>query len=205
MTSGKNENIVWQANKVTQEDRQRVLGHPGLVVWFTGLSGSGKSAIAVELEKMLNKGGHAVYLLDGDNIRHGINADLGFSDGDRKENIRRVGEIAALFLDAGIITLVSFISPFQKDREFARERAGDDHFIEVYVSTDYETCAKRDPKGLYKKNIKNFTGKDSAYEEPIHPELVLDTIDTTPAECAKIVYEVILKKIKKGRLKNAPL
>lgn len=196
MTSEKNENVVWQPNKVTQEDRQRVLGHPGLVVWFTGLSGSGKSTIAVELEKMLNEGGYAAYLLDGDNIRHGINVDLGFSDEDRKENIRRIGEIAALFRDAGIITLVSFISPFRTMREFARERAGADHFIEVYVSTDYETCAKRDPKGLYKKNIKNFTGKDSTYEEPIWPELVLDTVGTTPAECANIVYEEILKKIK---------
>ena len=190
-----NENVVWQPNKVTQKDRQTVFGHPGLVVWFTGLSGSGKSTIAVELEKMLNERGMAVYLLDGDNIRHGINADLGFSDEDREENLRRIGEIAALFRDAGMITLVSFISPFRKMREFARERAGADHFIEVYVSTDYETCAKRDPKGLYKKNIKNFTGKDSTYEEPIHPELVLDTINTTPAECARIVYEEILKRI----------
>lgn len=196
MTFQKNENVVWHPNKVTQEDRQRVLGHPGLVVWFTGLSGSGKSTIAVELEKMLNKEGRVVYLLDGDNIRQGINADLGFSDEDRNENIRRISEIAALFRDAGIITLVSFISPFRKMREFARERAGADHFLEVYVSTDYETCCKRDPKGLYKKNIKNFTGKDSTYEEPIHPDLVLDTVDTTPAECAKIVYEVIQKKIK---------
>lgn len=196
MTSEKNENIVWQPNKVTQEDRQRVLGHPGLVVWFTGLSGSGKSTIAIEVEKMLNEEGRAVYLLDGDNIRHGINADLGFSDEDRDENIRRISEIAALFRDAGIITLVSFISPFRRMREFAREKAGAGHFIEVYVSTDYETCKKRDPKGLYKKNIKNFTGKDSTYEEPVHPELLIDTTAATPAECAKIVYEEILKRIK---------
>ena len=189
------ENIVWHPNKVTQEDRQKVLGHPGLVVWFTGLSGSGKSTIAVELEKMLNEEGRAVYLLDGDNIRKGINADLGFSEEDRDENIRRISEIAALFRDAGLITLVSFISPFRRMREFARERAGSEHFIEVYVSTDYETCCQRDPKGLYKKNIKNFTGKDSTYEEPLHPDLVLDTTGTTPAECARIVYEEIQKKI----------
>lgn len=196
MTFQNDENIVWHPNKVTQEDRQKVLGHPGLVVWFTGLSGSGKSTIAVELEKMLNEEGRAVYLLDGDNIRKGINADLGFSDEDRNENIRRISEIAALFRDAGLITLVSFISPFRRMREFARERAGSEHFIEVYVSTDYETCRQRDPKGLYKKNIKNFTGKDSTYEEPLHPDLVLDTVGTTPAECARIVYEEIQKKIK---------
>lgn len=196
MTFQNDENIVWHPNKVTQEDRQKVLGHPGLVVWFTGLSGSGKSTIAVELEKMLNEEGRAVYLLDGDNIRKGINADLGFSDEDRDENIRRISEIAALFRDAGLITLVSFISPFRRMREFARERAGSEHFIEVYVSTDYATCCQRDPKGLYKKNIKNFTGKDSTYEEPLHPDLVLDTVGTTPAECARIVYEEIQKKIK---------
>lgn len=196
MTFQNDENIVWHPNKVTQEDRQKVLGHPGLVVWFTGLSGSGKSTIAVELEKMLNEEGRAVYLLDGDNIRKGINADLGFSDEDRDENIRRISEIAALFRDAGLITLVSFISPFRRMREFARERAGSEHFIEVYVSTDYETCCQRDPKGLYKRNIKNFTGKDSTYEEPLHPDLVLDTAGTTPAECARIVYEEIQKKIK---------
>ena len=196
MALGKDENIVWQPNKVTREDRQKVLGQKGLVVWFTGLSGSGKSTIAVELEKMLNEVGKAVYLLDGDNIRHGINADLGFTDEDRNENIRRIGEIAALFCDAGIITLVAFISPFRKMREFARERAGSENFVEVYVSTDFETCWQRDPKGLYKKDIKNFTGKDSGYEEPLHPELVLDTIGTTPVECAKIVYEEIQKRIR---------
>lgn len=196
MALGKDENIVWQPNKVTREDRQKVLGQKGLVVWFTGLSGSGKSTIAVELEKMLNEVGKAVYLLDGDNIRHGINADLGFTDEDRNENIRRIGEIAALFCDAGIITLVAFISPFRKMREFARERAGSENFVEVYVSTDFETCCQRDPKGLYKKDIKNFTGKDSGYEEPLHPELVLDTIGTTPVECAKIVYEEIQKRIR---------
>lgn len=196
MAHPKNENIVWHQNKVSKEDRQRVLGQPGLVVWFTGLSGSGKSTIAVELEKMLNDDGRAVYLLDGDNIRHGINADLGFSDTDRNENIRRISEIAALFQDAGLITLVSFISPFRSMREFARERAGAENFIEVYVSTDYETCCQRDPKGLYQKNIKNFTGKDSTYEEPLHPEIVLDTVGTTPEECAKIIYKEICKRIK---------
>lgn len=191
----KNENIVWHPNKVSKEDRERVLGQQGLVVWFTGLSGSGKSTIAVEVEKMLNDAGRAAYLLDGDNIRHGINADLGFTDEDRQENIRRISEIAALFADAGMITLVSFISPFRAMREFARERVGKENFIEVYVSTDFETCRERDPKGLYKKDIKNFTGKDSIYEEPLSPDLTLDTLGTTPKDCAESVYEAILAKL----------
>lgn len=191
----KNSNIVWHPNKVSQEERRNVMGQKGIVVWFTGLSGSGKSTIAVEVEKMLMDAGHAAYVLDGDNIRHGINSDLGFSDEDRNENIRRISEIAALFADAGFVTLVSFISPFRRMREFARERAGEGNFIEVYVSTDFETCQQRDPKGLYKKEIKNFTGKDSSYEEPLHAELVIDTVDTTPTECAKQVYDAIIAQI----------
>lgn len=191
----KNNNIVWHPNKVSPEERQKVLGQKGIVVWFTGLSGSGKSTIAVEVEKMLMDAGHAAYLLDGDNIRHGINSDLGFSDEDRNENIRRIGEIAALFADAGMVTLVSFISPFRRMREFARERVGAGRFIEVYVSTDFATCQERDPKGLYKKSIKNFTGKDSSYEEPLNAELVIDTVGATPAECAKIVYDAIIANI----------
>ena len=190
----KNENIVWHPGKVSKQEREKLLGQRGLVVWFTGLSGSGKSTIAVEVEKMLIEAGHAAYVLDGDNIRHGINADLGFSDEDRNENIRRISEIAALFSDAGMITLVSFISPFRKMREFARERAGTENFVEVYVSTDLKTCMERDPKGLYKKDIKNFTGKDSIYEEPLSPELVIDTVKNSPSECAKKVFDAILAK-----------
>lgn len=195
MVSGnKNENIVWHHNKVTYEERCTVLGQKGVVVWFTGLSGSGKSTVAVELEKLLNHAGKAVYLLDGDNIRCGINSDLGFTDEDRNENIRRISEIAALFRDAGLITLVSFISPFREMRRFAREKAGEGNFIEVYVDTDLKTCMERDPKGLYKKQIQNFTGKDSAYEPPLHPELVLDTVKYTPCECAEQVFERIIKR-----------
>lgn len=193
----KNENIVWHNNKVSEKDRQRVLGQKGLVVWFTGLSGSGKSTIAVEVEKMLNEEGKAAYLLDGDNIRCGINSDLGFTDEDRNENIRRISEIAALFRDAGMITLVSFISPFRAMREFARERAGEGNFIEVYVNTDFETCMERDPKGLYKKNISNFTGKDSGYEAPQNPELVLDTVANDVTECAQLVMNKIREFIEK--------
>lgn len=194
VSNSKNENIIWHSGKVSYEDRCQVLGQKGVVVWFTGLSGSGKSTVAVELEKMLNEDGRAVYLLDGDNIRCGINSDLGFSDEDRNENIRRISEIAALFQDAGIITLVSFISPFRAMRQFAREKAGEGNFIEVYVNTDFETCMKRDPKGLYKKQIENFTGKDSSYEAPLHPEIILDTTRHTPYECAKQVYDVICRR-----------
>ena len=188
-SDNKNENIIWHDGKVSYEDRCRVLNQKGIVVWFTGLSGSGKSTVAVELEHMLNEAGKAVYRLDGDNIRCGINSDLGFSDKDRNENIRRISEIAALFQDAGVITLVSFISPFRAMRQFARERAGEGNFIEGYVNTDFETCKQRDPKGLYKKQIQQFTGKDSVYEEPLNPEIILDTVDHTPYECAMQIYE----------------
>lgn len=194
VSDSKDENIIWHSGKVTYEERCQVLGQQGVVVWFTGLSGSGKSTVAVELEKMLHEAGKAVYRLDGDNIRCGINSDLGFTDEDRNENIRRISEIAALFRDAGMITLVSFISPFREMREFAREKAGAGHFIEVYVNTDFETCRERDPKGLYKKQIKNFTGKDSSYEEPLNPEIILDTVVYTPQECARQVYDEICRR-----------
>ena len=189
------ENIVWQNNKVSYEDRCQVMGQTGMVLWFTGLSGSGKSTIAVEVEKELHKLGRKVYLLDGDNIRTGINSDLGFTDADRDENIRRISEIAALFQDAGIITLVSFISPFAKMREFARKRADKGHFAEIYIRAGFETCQKRDPKGLYKKEIPNFTGKTSSYEVPEHPELVVDTEVYPVEECVKQVMDYILDKI----------
>ena len=192
MNNKKNENVVWQQNKVSYEERCQILGQRGKVIWFTGLSGSGKSTIAIELEKMLNEEGKAVYLLDGDNIRCGINSDLGFSDEDLNENIRLISEIAALFQDAGIITLVSFISPFRQMRRKARERVGEGNFVEVYVNTDLETCMERDPKGLYKKDIKNFTGKDSGYEEPENPEIVLDTKKYSPRECAKQIFDYIM-------------
>ncbi|MGD9900357.1 MAG: adenylyl-sulfate kinase [Calditrichaceae bacterium] len=190
-----NKNIVWHEGKITWEDRCRLLNQKGLVVWFTGLSGSGKSTIAVELERRLIQSGKAVYRLDGDNVRHGLNADLGFSDADRDENIRRIAEVAALFKDAGLITLVSFISPFQKMRDFARERAGKDHFIEVYVKADLKTCAERDPKGLYKKaqngEVANFTGISSPYEEPQSPDILLDTDLLSVSEAVEMVYEVV--------------
>ena len=186
-------NIVWQSTKVSREDRERILNQKGIVIWFTGLSGSGKSTIAVSLEKCLNEMGMAAYLLDGDNIRHGINSDLGFSDQDRNENIRRITEIAALFADAGIVTLVSFISPFRQMRQLAREKLGTARFLEVYVKADLETCRKRDPKGLYKKQIQQFTGVSSGYEEPISPELILDTEKLTVEQCVEEVLSILKK------------
>ncbi|SKA08879.1 adenylyl-sulfate kinase [Selenihalanaerobacter shriftii] len=189
-------NIVWHEGKVTYEDRCKNLGQEGLVVWFTGLSGSGKSTIAVEVEKELLKQGKAVYRLDGDNVRHGLNSDLGFAKKDRDENIRRIAEVAALFKDAGLITLASFISPFQEMRDFARERAGVDSFIEVYVKADVETCDERDPKGLYEKakqgEIDDFTGVSSPYEEPENPDIVIDTVELTVEDSVEKILEVIV-------------
>mgnify|MGYP000836408251 CR=1 FL=1 len=169
-----------------------MLGQSGLVVWFTGLSGAGKSTIAVEVEKQLTERKKACYRLDGDNLRFGINSDLGFTDEDRQENVRRIAEVAALFQDAGMITLVSCISPFREKRQFARERVPEGRFLEVYVKADINTCMERDPKGLYKKQIKNFTGKDSGYEEPLVPELIADTKKYTAKECAEQIFDYIM-------------
>lgn len=190
----KNGNIIRHPGKVTAEQREKILRQRGLVVWFTGLSGAGKSTIAVEVEKKLADAGYAAYLLDGDNIRQGINADLGFSEGDRNENIRRISEIAALFRDAGMITLVSFISPFRAMRAYARERAGEGNFVEVYVKTSLAVCMERDPKGLYRKEIPDFTGKDSRYEEPEEPELLLDTERMSVEECVEMVWQEIIRR-----------
>lgn len=189
-----NENIIYQDNKVSYEQRCSVLKQTGMVVWFTGLSGSGKSTIAIEVEKILNQQGKAVFLLDGDNIRMGINSDLGFSDADRKENIRRVAEVAALFQQAGLIVLCSFISPFHQLRQFAREKVGSDNIIEVYVSADIDTCMKRDPKGLYQKKLDNFTGISSVYEVPKHPDVIADTVNMSLRECISIVVKEIEKR-----------
>ncbi len=191
----KQKNIVWHSGQVGYEDRCRLLGQKGRVIWFTGLSGSGKSTIAVELEKQLTAEGRLVYRLDGDNIRHGLNGDLGFSAEDRDENIRRIAEVAALFKDAGVITLVSFIAPFRRMRAFAREKAGENGFVEVYVKADVDTCAGRDPKGLYKKALKgeinDFTGISSPYEEPEQAEIVLDTTKYSVAESVMIVKKYL--------------
>lgn len=191
------ENITFHEGKVTREDRHRVLGQKGLVVWMTGLSGSGKSTIAVEAEKVLTGMGRVVYRLDGDNIRFGLNRDLGFSEEDRHENIRRIAEVCALFEDAGLIVLACFISPLASMRKSARERVRGG-FLEVYVKAGVETCARRDPKGLYEKalkgEIKDFTGISAVYEEPGNPDLVLDTENLSLDQCVQQLVERILRE-----------
>lgn len=188
-------NITYHSGKVTEQDRFKVLGQKGVVVWLTGLSGSGKSTISVEVEKILNSIGKAVYRLDGDNIRFGLNSDLGFTEEDRMENIRRISEVCALFQDAGLIVIASFISPMAKMRHMAREKSKG-KFIEVYVKTNVETCIKRDPKGLYKKalvgEIKEFTGISAPYEEPENPDITLDTESSTLNECVEQLVKKIL-------------
>jgi len=187
------ENVVWQNRLVTTQDRVKANGHSGAVIWFTGLSGSGKSTVASLVEKKLVAEGRCAYLLDGDNVRHGLCGDLGFSDAARDENIRRLSEVAALFEDAGVIALVSAISPFEKMRKFAKSRCK--HFLLVYVKTDIGTCEKRDAKGLYAKarrgEITGFTGIDSPYEIPEHPDLVLDTEAMSADENAEKVLALV--------------
>ena len=189
-------NIVWHPHKVSRNDREKIKNQKGVVLWFTGLSGSGKSTIANEVEYLLNKKGFHTYLLDGDNIRHGLNSDLGFDEKDRKENIRRISEVAKLFVDAGLITLTAFISPFIEDRNRAREIVGD--FIEIYIDTPVDECIKRDPKGLYKKalngEIKNFTGLDSPYEAPENPEIHIKTKNLSPEKAADIIVDYLKNK-----------
>ncbi|MDU6411725.1 MAG: adenylyl-sulfate kinase [Yersiniaceae bacterium] len=174
--SDRDENIVWHPHAVTRADREALHRHQGTVLWFTGLSGSGKSTVAGALEQALHAHGVSTYLLDGDNVRHGLCRDLGFSDDDRRENIRRVGEVAKLMVDAGLVVLTAFISPHRAERQMVRELLGD-RFIEVFVDTPLALCEARDPKGLYKKaragELKNFTGIDSVYEAPEAPDIHL--------------------------------
>ena len=171
--------ITYHPGTVTREERQALLKQTGATLWFTGLSGSGKSTLAVAVEQVLIQRGHAAYVLDGDNIRHGLNSNVGFSPADRTENIRRIGEVSKLFTDAGIIVFTSFISPYRGDRDAVRKIMGEGDFIEAWVQASVDTCESRDVKGLYKKaragEIKEFTGISAPYEEPLKPEVVLDT------------------------------
>jgi bifunctional enzyme CysN/CysC len=191
-------NIHWQALDVDKQARSRALGQKPCILWFTGLSGAGKSTIGNLVEKKLHLAGCHTYLLDGDNVRHGLNRDLGFTDADRVENIRRVAETAKLFADAGLIVLVSFISPFRSEREMARDLVERNEFFEVYVDAPLEVAEARDPKGLYKKaragEIAHFTGIDSPYEPPLAPDIYLDTTTASAEEMA----ERIVSRLRDG-------
>lgn len=190
MAEQKATNVTWHDHRVGAEDRRKQKNQKPAVLWFTGLSACGKSTIANTVDHMLHEKGFHTYLLDGDNVRMGLNKNLGFSAEDREENIRRISEVAKLFVDAGLITLTAFISPYRKDRDHCREILEPGQFIEIFVNASLETCEKRDPKGLYKKaragEIKGFTGIDDPYEAPNNPELTLDSdnkdVDTLAAE-----------------------
>lgn len=189
-------NIVWHPHPVTKSQRSQQKQQRPCIIWFTGLSGAGKSTIAGAVEQKLFERGHHTYLLDGDNVRHGLNGDLGFSDEDRVENIRRIGEAAKLFTDAGIIVLTAFISPFRADRRLVRELVEQGEFIEVHMDTPLTACEQRDPKGLYQKArqglIKNFTGIDSEYEQPEQAEIVIKSAEYGIEECAEQVIDYLL-------------
>lgn len=182
-----------------REAKEELLGQRGAVIWMYGLSGSGKSTLANLLERRLHEQGKMVKVLDGDNVRSGLNSNLGFSDEDRLENIRRVAEVAKLFADSGIVTVTSFITPNNELRDIAREVIGDDDLLEVYVKASFETCAERDPKGLYAKvkagEVKQFTGKDSAFEEPSRPDLIIDTETLSEDDALEQLFSAVLEMI----------
>ncbi len=191
-------NVVWHQPTVTRDRRAKNNGHRSVIIWFTGLSGAGKSTIAHALEESLHRLGANTYVLDGDNVRHGLCGDLGFSDKDRNENIRRIGEVSKLFIDAGIIALSAFISPFRIDRQRARDLVDEGDFIEIHVKCPLEVCETRDPKGLYKKAraglIKGYTGISSPYEEPENPEIVIDTSVKNVDQCVEQIIDYLIMK-----------
>jgi adenylylsulfate kinase len=198
MNKQKATNVVWHEHTVKREDREELLNQKGVVLWFTGLSACGKSTIANEVAYQLHQAGKLTYVLDGDNIRHGLNKNLGFSPEDREENIRRISEVANLFADAGAIAITAFISPYRKDRDFCRSLSGDGRFVEIFVKASIETCEARDPKGLYKKaksgEIKEFTGISAPYEEPLKPEILLDSDTLSIEEEVKAVMDYLKEK-----------
>lgn len=195
MAEKKATNITWHEGSVNKKDRENLLDQRGVILWFTGLSGSGKSTLARHVENALAERGHLAYVLDGDNIRHGLNKNLGFTPEDRKENIRRIGEVSRLFADAGIITMAAFISPYQEDRDRIRGLVEEGEFVEIYVKVPLEVAEKRDPKGLYKKarsgEIDNFTGINAPYEEPENPDIVIETGSTELKESVQTILRYL--------------
>ncbi len=189
-------NIYWHKHSVTAEDRWKSYGYKSCVLWFTGLSASGKSTLANALSKELHEIGVKNYVLDGDNVRHGLNKNLGFCPEDRKENIRRIGEVAKLFVDAGLIVMTAFISPYEEDRENVRKLLKEEQFFEVFVKCPISECVRRDPKGVYRMaiagEIKEFTGVSSPYEEPESPEIVLETDKMTVEQCVNILLDYLM-------------
>jgi adenylylsulfate kinase len=198
MAEPKAQNITWHGGHLGRSEREQLHGHRGATLWFTGLSGSGKSTVARRLELLLSGRRHHVYTLDGDNVRYGLCSDLGFSPDDRTENIRRIGEVCKLFTDAGLITLAAFVSPYRADRSRVREILGRDDFIEVYVAADLSVCESRDPKGLYKKaragQIAEFTGISAPYEAPEAPEITLRTDHDDVDTCAQKLVAFLLQR-----------
>ena len=197
MAQQKATNITWHEATVTAEDREKLLNQKGCVIWFTGLSGSGKSTLANAVEHVLHQQHHHTYVLDGDNVRHGLNKNLGFSPEDREENIRRIGEVAKLFADAGTIVMTAFISPYREDRDRARELISEGRFVEVFVDCPLEVCEERDTKGLYKKaragEIKEFTGISAPYEPPAAPEVTVNTAELSIEESAQVVVAALVE------------
>lgn len=198
MTKQKATNITWHEHTISQAEREMLLNQKGVLLWFTGLSASGKSTVANEVTFRLHQMGKLTYVLDGDNIRHGLNKNLGFSPEDREENIRRISEVGKLFADAGIITTTAFISPYRKDRDNARQLLGEERFIEIFIKASIDTCEQRDPKGLYKKakngEIKEFTGISAPYEEPLKPEIILDANIMTIEEEVQVILDYLKEK-----------
>ena len=199
MTEIVSKNITWHHGEVSNEERAKRLGHRARCLWFTGLSGSGKSTLARRVERLLHERGTQVYVLDGDNIRHGLNRDLGFSAEERRENIRRIGEVARLFVDSGTVVLAAFISPYRVDRERLRGLFEQGAFVEVHVATPMAVCEQRDPKGLYQRardgQIKGFTGIDAPYEAPESPELLVDTnAESLDQSAARVVAWLVAQE-----------